>query len=131
MQNTNFLTSFENGHLAPADFDHASHIRAAVLLLQSRPFLEACIAMREGLRQVAAKAGKPQLYHETITVAFMAIVAGRLADGAPDWQTLIANERDLFDRALLGSYYTPELLGSDKARSHFLMPNRVPTMEPA
>ncbi|HEX8956306.1 MAG TPA: hypothetical protein VF798_08530 [Burkholderiaceae bacterium] len=126
-----FLAGFIAGTLAPQDFDHAAHIRAACLLLQSRPFLEACIAMRDGLRRIAANAGKPQLYHETITVAFMAIVAGRLADDASDWQTLIATQRDLFERTLLSGYYTPELLASDKARSHFLLPDRVPAMEPA
>lgn len=121
-----FLTSFVSGTLSPAEFDHAAHIRAACLLLQSRPFLEACIAMRDGLSQIAAKAGKPQLYHETITVAFMAVIAGRLADGAPDWQNLVATQSDLFDRALLQGYYSAGLLDSDKARKHFLLPDRIP-----
>lgn len=131
MQDTDFLASFTAGRLAPAEFDHAAHIRAACLLLQSRPFLEACIAMRDGLRHIVAKAGKPQLYHETITVAFMAIVAGRLADGAPDWQTLIATQRDLFDRALLNGYYTQDLLASAIARGQFQLPDRLAVTEPA
>ena len=126
MPNKTFLTSFTTGTLAPAEFDHTAHIRAACLLLQSQPFLEACIAMRDGLRRIAAKAGKPQLYHETITVAFMAIVAGMLAEGAGDWQTLVATRRELFDRTLLSGYYTPELLASTKARSHFVLPDRMP-----
>ena len=124
-----FLQSFTTGTLNPAEFDHASHIRAACLLLQDRPFLEACIAMRDGLRLIAAKAGKPQLYHETITVALMAIVAARLADGASDWQTLVATQRDLFDRALLSGYYSADLLASNKARSRFTLPDRVPAHE--
>ena len=125
MPDQTFLNGFTRGTLAPEDFDHAAHIRAACLLLQSRPFLEACIAMRDGLHQIAAKAGKPELYHETITVAFMAIVAARLAEGAADWQTLIATQRDLFDKSLLGGYYTPNLLASQQARKYFVLPDRV------
>jgi hypothetical protein len=126
MNDTSFLASFTNGTLAPAGFHHTAHIRAACLLLQSRPFLEACIAMRDGLRHIAAQAGKPQLYHETVTVAFMAIVADKLTGRAGDWQTLVATERGLFDRALLNGHYTPELLASARARSHFILPDRVP-----
>jgi hypothetical protein len=126
MSDQDFLASFTTGTLAPEAFDHASHIRAACLLLQTRPFLEACIAMREGLRQIAAKADKPQLYHETVTVAFMAILSGKLAEGAGDWHTLIATQPDLFDRALLHGHYTPELLSSATARGRFVLPDRAP-----
>ncbi len=134
MPNQDFLTRFAAGTLAPETFDHAAHIRAAFLLLQSMPFLEACIAMREGLRKIAAKAGKPNLYHETITVAFMAIVAGRIAQGIAGWEALVATQHDLFDRALMQRYYSNELLSSLQARSHFVLPDRLQApvlMEPA
>lgn len=38
--------------------------------------------MRDGLQALAGKLGKPDLYHETVTVAFMALVAERGLKGA-------------------------------------------------
>jgi hypothetical protein len=35
--------------------------------------------MRDGLQALAGKLGKPDLYHETVTVAFMALLASGAA----------------------------------------------------
>lgn len=75
-----FVADFLAGSIAPETFDHRAHLRAAACLLRRMPFLEACIAMRDGLRHIAARAGKPGLYHETITVALMSLVLDRIAD---------------------------------------------------
>ena len=71
MSDQDFIDAFTAGRLAPAGFDHRAHLRAAFLLLRSRPFLEACMAIRDGLHSLAAKLGKPDLYHESVTLAFM------------------------------------------------------------
>ncbi len=125
MQDTDFIARFTSGELPPAGFDHESHLRAACLLLRDRPFLEACIAMRDGLGSIARQAGRPQLYHETLTVAFMAIVADRMTGCVGDWRALVATHPDLFDRALLGTHYSPERLASPEARRTFLLPDRA------
>jgi hypothetical protein len=103
MTDLDFIDSFTAGRLAPEGFDHRAHLRAACLLLRSHPFLEACMAMRDGLRVLAGKLGKPDLYHETVTVAFMA----------------------LCERGLLDSWYSSMLLASDTARKTFSMPDRI------
>ena len=84
MTDQEFIDAFAAGRLDPAGFDHRAHLRAAFLLLRSKPFLEACIAMRDGLQALAGKIGKPDLYHETVTVAFMALVAARARFTMPD-----------------------------------------------
>ena len=123
MTDDDFHDAFEAGNLLPAEFDHVAHLRAAFCLVRRRPFLEACIAMRDGLRDIARRAGRPGLYHETITVAFMSIVAQRVAD-RPDvaWSDFVATHPDLMERALLSRWYSRETLESDVARARFVMP---------
>jgi hypothetical protein len=123
MNDQEFIDAFTAGQLAPAGFDHRAHLRAAFLLLRSRPFLEACMAMRDGLQALAGKLGKPDLYHETVTLAFMALVAQRMPAG--DWESFVAQHAELCERGLLDSYYSPALLASAAARKTFAMPDRI------
>lgn len=125
MTDQEFIGAFTAGQLAPAGFDHRAHLRAAFLLVRARPFLEACVAMRDGLQALAAKLGKPDLYHETVTVAFMALVAQRASLEAGDWESFIARHPELCERGLLDAYYSKALLASGAARTTFAMPDRI------
>jgi len=122
MTDTEFLQALESAQLSPAEFGHRAHLRAAWLYLRSRPFLEACIAMRDSLQHFAASIGKQGLYHETITVAFMSILAEQMA-AAPeaDWQQLLAAHPELCEPALLTRYYGPGRLTQDLARRQLLL----------
>jgi hypothetical protein len=124
MTDDDFVEAFEMGNIAAADFDHSAHLRAAFCLVSRRPFLEACIAMRDGVQGIAARAGRPGLYHETITVAFMSIVSQRVAS-RPDvaWDEFLSTQPDLMQRALLGRWYGRETLESAQARARFVMPD--------
>jgi hypothetical protein len=125
MTDDDFADAFETGNLLPADFDHRAHLRAAFCLARRRPFLEACIAMRDGLRDIARRAGRPGLYHETITVAFMSIVAQRAASRPGlAWDELVAACPELMDRGLLARWYAPATLEAMRARECFVMPDR-------
>jgi len=123
MTDQEFTDAFAAGRLDPAAFDHRAHLRAAFLLLRSVPFLEACIAMRDGLQALADKIGKPDLYHETVTVAFMALVAERAPE--KDWADFIARHPELCERGLLDGWYSKERLASNAARTRFTMPDRI------
>ncbi len=122
MNDDEFLAAFESGALAPAAFDHAAHLRTAFALLARRPFLEACIAMRDGLRTLARRAGREGLYHETITIAFMSIVLERMRqEPVADSIAFIARHPDLSDRDLLARYYRAATLQSAAARERFVL----------
>jgi hypothetical protein len=125
MNDREFIDAFTAGQLAPAGFDHRAHLRAAFLLLRAYPFLEACIAMRDGLQALAGKLGKPDLYHETVTVAFMALVAQRVPAAAEDGESFIARHPELCERGLLDAYYSTALLASSAARTTFALPDRI------
>jgi hypothetical protein len=132
MTDDDFADAFEMGNIAPADFDHRAHLRAAFCLVRRRPFLEACAAMRDGVQGIARRAGRPGLYHETITVAFMSIVAQRVASQPGIlWDAFFAAHPDLRDRALLGRWYAREMLESAHARAQFVLPDARLGMEAA
>jgi hypothetical protein len=122
MTDDQFIEDFESGRLTAEEFDHAAHIRAAVCYLSRHPFLEACIAMRDGLQSFARRIGKPGLYHETITIAFMSLVSERMGRNAGlSWADFTARNLDLLDKNLLARYYRPETLASPLSRSRFLL----------
>jgi len=117
--------AFEAGELPAGTFDQEAHVRVAYAYLRRLPFLEACVAMREGLKRFAARIGKPNLYHETITVAFMSLVNERmLGDRAADGAEFLCAHPELADRALLERYYDAATLHSDAARRAFLLGRR-------
>lgn len=122
MDDKQFDHEVRNGQFPLVQFDHRAHLRFAFILLRQAPFLEACIAMRDVLQSFAARAGKPGLYHETVTVAFMSIIAERIATcGATSFDDLLAINPDLSDRKLLDRYYSPEILASSRAREQFIL----------
>ena len=123
MTDAEFLAALESGALPEADFDHAGHVRAAWLYLQQGSFPQALGRMSAALRNYAAVLGKPDRYHETITVAYLALINERLAlrgDGG-GWRAFLEQNHELLDRRLLTHYYRPETLASPAARRVFIL----------
>lgn len=66
------------------------------------------------------------LYHETITWAFLLIIAERVARKPADtWDAFAADNADLLSwkPSVLERYYSKELLTSALARTTFVMPD--------
>lgn len=87
--------------------------------------------VREGLRQLSlANKGNADLYHETVTVAFVEIILHRAqAPGAAeDWPGFREAHPELFDRerSVLLDHYRQETLDSDRAKSSFVPPDFAP-----
>lgn len=70
---------------------------------------------------MAARAGKPESYHETVTVAFLSLIAERL-DETRDFEVFAALNPDLFDKGILCRWYRSDRLASDRARHTFVLP---------
>ena len=120
---TEELRAFETGAVDPAKFPHAEHIRLGYEMLARHPFGEAVMRFSRGLRLLAAKAGRPHLYHETITVAFLALINERRARSGPQgWSEFQRTNPDLFDKRCLEKWYSAEQLASDLARRTFCLP---------
>jgi hypothetical protein len=117
------LRTFETGALDPAKFPHADHVRMGYEMLRRYSFGEAIVRFSRGLKLLAAKAGRPQIYHETITVAFLALINERCARGAgQNWSEFKSTNADLFEKRCLEKWYSAEQLASDLARRTFCLP---------
>jgi hypothetical protein len=117
------LLALETGDLDPAMFPHREHVRLGYEMLGRYPFGEAVARFSGGLRRLAAKAGRPEVYHETITVAFLALIGERRARVKDaDWCEFKANNGDLLDKRCLERWYESDQLRSDVARKTFCLP---------
>lgn len=129
MTDDEFAAAFEGLTLPPAEFRHAGHVRLAWIYLRRMPLPEAMRRYADGLRGFASHLGKPGLYHETITYAFLMLIGERIADApaAEEWTDFKAGNPDLFGgvRSALGPWYSEERLASERARSGFVMPDRI------
>ena len=117
------LADFEAGRVDPRQFPHRAHVEVSYQLLEHHPFPEALLHLARGLRRLAAKAGKPEVYHETITAAFLALIAERRLRGEyAGWEDFAERNPDLLEKECLRSWYEPELLQSNIARETFVLP---------
>jgi hypothetical protein len=123
-----FLEAFEAGTLPEEQFHHPDHVRAAWLLLREDAPAAALHRFSSALKRFAAAKGKTRLYHETITWAYLLLINERLRRGGEglDWESFARANPDLLTwrPSVLDRYYTPETLGSELARSVFLLPDR-------
>lgn len=120
------LADFEEGWVDPRQFPHRAHVRIGYELLERHPFPEALLHLARGLRRLAAKTGRPENYHETITAAFLAVIAERRLTGRyAGWNDFAARNPDLFQKKLLQEYYELAVLQSALARQTFVLPRNV------
>jgi hypothetical protein len=93
--------------------------------------LEAIQRFSSSLARFAAAKGKPGLYHETITWAFLLLIRERMARAGRTqrWSEFAANNADLMngEENILRKYYRDETLASELARCTFLFPDRIST----
>ena len=117
------LERFEAGDVDPAAFDHTAHVRLAFEMCERYPFHIALARYATGLQRVAASLGRPEKYHATVTVAFLALVAERrVRTGVGDWESFAAAAPDLLDRRALLRWYDPAQLADEVARATFVLP---------
>jgi hypothetical protein len=123
MTDDELVRAFEAGNLDP--FPHALHVRTAWCYLRRYPLLIALARFSQALRRFAAGKGKPERYHETITIAFMLIIAERLSlcRDLP-WEQFAARHPDLlqWQPSVLAQFYADETLASPRAREGFVLP---------
>jgi hypothetical protein len=124
------LADFEAGRIDPSRFRHGEHVQVSYELLERHPFPEALLHLARGLRRLARKAGRPELYHETITAAFLALIAERRLSGhCADWQDFATHNPELFRKELIEEFYEPAVLRSVIARQTFVLPRPSPKQE--
>ena len=123
-----FLAEFEAGLLPPESWTHEAHVRLAWIVLPREPEPAAIVRIRAGIRRYNAFVlDRADAYHDTLTVAFVRIIAARMVSG-DDWPAFRAANADILDfrRPITSRYYSDALLNSDEARRVFVEPDLTP-----
>jgi hypothetical protein len=127
MTDQELIEQFEDGTLPIEGFHHREHVRTAFLYLTKYPVLEALQIFSRTLRRFAETRGKPQLYHQTITWAYIFLIQERMARAGSkqSWEEFARDNPDLlvWNDGILTRFYRSETLTSELARTVFLLPD--------
>ena len=128
MTDAELTRALERGEIANEGFHHASHLHVAwVYLAESSSVQQAADKMRQTLRRFAAAAGKPEKYHETITLFWVHLLAGAQAvSRAERLEDIVHGNPQLLEKNFLLAYYSTERLFSDEARASWMEPDLKP-----
>ena len=118
-----FLSAFETGDLPPSGFRHADHLRLAWLRLHQASPAEAELQVRNGIKRFAKRHGVPDIYHDTITRAWVRLLSTHCE---PSFLEFLRKHECRLNMDLLYRFWTPGLLASEQARSDWVAPDREP-----
>ena len=121
--------AFEQATFPLADWNHAAHLVTGLVYVRRHGREEALTRMREALRRyVTAVGGNPEGYHETVTRAWIELIANLDAELAGFPLPVVAQcllER-CGDKLYLLRFYSRELLMTDVARREWVEPDKAP-----
>lgn len=121
------LERFESAEIDPAAFGHERHIEVGVELLRQTSFLDAARRYMAGLHSITSKVHAAEKVNLTVTVAFLAALAERLAVASSSCPRQFKYQNaDLFAPDYLAHWYSPARLANPLARTIFLLPDRRP-----
>jgi len=127
MSDVEMTRALERGEIAKENFHHASHLHVAwVYLSETTSVDQASARMRNTLRRFAASVGKPEKYHETITLFWVRLLALAREASGETLEKLVAANPQLLEKSFPLAYYSRERLFSDKARTRWLEPDLKP-----
>jgi len=131
--NRALVADFERG-CATGDFHHADHVRVAFAYVSEYPLLEALAKFSAALERFALSKGKPHLYHQTITWAYLFLIHERISrtgsvqpGSHQSWGEFSESNPDLlvWKGGILERYYSQATLDSEVARHTFVFPDRI------
>jgi hypothetical protein len=128
MTEQDLIAQFECGSLPPDSFHHADHVHLAFTYLRQYSVLEALDKFPAALQRFARVHGKPNLYHQTITWAYIFLIHERIARAShpQTWGEFANANPDLltWNNGVLKKYYAEETLQSDLAKKVFIFPDK-------
>jgi hypothetical protein len=120
------LARFEDGTLPRAEWTHGAHLIVALWYLRRHGRDEATNRIRDGIRRYNERQGNHTGYHETITLAWVAVV-DRFLDRRDREAPIASLAAELLDRCgrvdYLLQFYSRDRLFSAEARAGWLAPD--------
>jgi hypothetical protein len=124
------VRAFEACTLPRHEWTHREHLTVALWYLRRLDHSDATALIRQGIKRFNASHGNLAGYHETITLAWIALIARFLSEREPG-QPLAVLAADLLlecgDKDYLLQHYSRERLLSDQARHAWLPPDLAGT----
>jgi hypothetical protein len=118
------LARFLSGELDAHGFTHRQHVHMAFELLRRHDFAESLLHCSRALRTMLARAGRPEAFNLTVTLAFLSLISERMLRGdATDFEAFARANPDVLGKSILARWYRPQRLASEAARQTFLMPD--------
>jgi len=127
MPDAEFLAVFERGGFPGNAFPHRAHLRMAWLYVTCLGPDAAIQEAADGIRNLALQNGLPTLYHDTLTRAWVYVVAAAIGHSSSGSFTGFIEENPrLLDKHLLLEHYTADVLTSAQARAAWVAPDVRP-----
>ena len=121
------ISDFESCRIDAKAFNHAEHLRLAWSYVRTCRIEEAEARMRDGLMRLTEHVGVRGKYHETMTLAWLRLVAWAVAVSPPaaTFEEFSRRHGWLFEKDALLRFYSRERLMSDEARARWVEPDLV------
>ena len=130
MTDEEFLRAFEATTLPYEQWTHRAHVKVGFLYLRGRSFSAALNLMRDAIQAYNAVNHEKvrRGYHETVTQAFLRLIAAAEPRDPRfiDAESFCDANPELLDQSILGRYYSPEVLRTDRSRTEFVRPDLQP-----
>ena len=123
------VQAFESCTLPRAEWKHAAHLTVALWYVRCLPRAQATDRLRQGIQRYNAVKGNGLAYHETITLAWIAVVARFLADcdfGQSQAALTFGLLERCGDKLYLQRFYSRAVLMSEEARRAWVPPDLQP-----
>ncbi len=122
-----FISTFERGGFAADAFPHRAHLRMAWLYVTHLGPEAAIDRAAGGIRNLAQANGQSTLYHDTLTRAWVYLVAAAVVKSpSVTFAEFLARNPQLLDKQLVLQHYSPDLLSSSQARATWVAPDVAP-----
>jgi hypothetical protein len=115
-----FAAAVERCEAPNEGFHHRDHLRLAWIYLRRYGREEAAVRIAATIQRFATHHGQPDRYHETMTQAWLRLVA---STGESSFDEALAARPELLDVNCLRAYYSAELLESKEAKARFMDPD--------
>ena len=120
--------ALERGEIPKENFHHASHLHVAwVYLTESSSPKKAADKMCDTLRRFTTAVGKPEKYHETMTLFWVHLLArAQTVSRTGRFEDVMHANPHLLEKNFPLAYYSTERLFSDEARASWMEPDLKP-----
>ncbi len=123
------LRTFESLQIPAGGLAHKLHVRLAWLYLRLDSVLVVLEEIARRFQQFAAKQGKPELYHATMTWAYILLIHERMQrePGVGTFEDFCRKNPDLLEPGIASvkRLYSAKTLESPFARQCFVMPDNT------